>query len=368
MELVYLSGTFRLTNNMNADYPELDEQQNDDWFDQKCIIVDPGQSSVRIDKFLFEKLDKTSRNRIQNAIETGNIRVNNHEIKSNYRIKPGDNLSVVLPSNPLNLPDLTPENIPLDIVYEDEEVLVINKQPGLVVHPGVGNQSGTLVNAVLYHFKHNTLPVLKGNPADRPGLVHRIDKDTSGLMVIAKTEHAMTHLARQFFDHSIERTYTALVWGDVENDSGTIRANVGRHEKDRMLMYAFEDNSKGKEAITHYKVLERFYYVTLIECKLETGRTHQIRVHMKHIGHTLFNDARYGGNKILKGTFYHKYKVMIDNLFAILPRQALHAKSLGFIHPITGKYLYFECSLPEDICTCIQKWRLYFDAKKSLLE
>ncbi|MBK7525735.1 MAG: RluA family pseudouridine synthase [Saprospiraceae bacterium] len=353
---------------MSTEYPELDEQQNDDWFEQKNIVVDPGQSPVRIDKFLFEKLEKTSRNRIQNAIETGNILANNLVVKSNYKIKPGDQLSVVLPSNPLNLPDLTPENIPLDIVYEDEEVLVINKQPGLVVHPGVGNQSGTLVNAILYHFKHNSLPVLKGNPTDRPGLVHRIDKDTSGLMVIAKTEHAMTHLAKQFYNHSIERTYTALVWGDVENDKGTVRANVGRHEKDRMLMYAFEDGSKGKEAITHYNVLERFYYVTLIECKLETGRTHQIRVHMKHIGHTLFNDARYGGNKILKGTFYHKYKVMIDNLFSILPRQALHAKSLGFIHPISGKNMYFESSIPEDIETCIQKWRSYFEAKKSLLE
>lgn len=346
----------------------LEDSGNDEWVEQKNIIVDVGQSSVRIDKFLFEKLEKTSRNRIQNAIETGNILVNNKVVKSNYKIKPGDSLSVVLPTNPLNIPDLSPENIPLDVIFEDHDVLVINKKPGLVVHPGVGNQSGTLVNALLYHFKHNALPVMKGNPPERPGLVHRIDKDTSGLLVIAKNEHAMTHLAKQFFDHSIERTYIALVWGDVDPPQGKINVPIGRHEKDRLQMAAYPDGKKGKIAITNYRVLVNYYYVSLVECSLETGRTHQIRVHLKHIGHPLFNDARYGGDRILKGTQHQKYKLMVDNCFEILPRQALHAKSLGFIHPTTQKKMFFEIPIPEDMQSCIQKWDVFFTAKKSKLD
>jgi 23S rRNA pseudouridine1911/1915/1917 synthase len=353
---------------MESMFTENDDQTGDELIDHKMLLVDPGQSMVRIDKFLFEKLEKTSRNRIQNAIDTGNILVNGKEIKSNYKVKPGDQISVVLPANPLNIPDLNPENIPLEIVFEDEHILVINKQAGLVVHPGVGNQSGTLVNALLYHFKNNPFPVLKGNTADRPGLVHRIDKDTTGLLVIAKNEHAMTHLAKQFFDHSIERSYVALVWGDVEADQGTIRAHVGRHEKDRMQMAAYPDGSRGKEATTHFKVLEKFYYVTLVECRLETGRTHQIRVHMKHIGHTLFNDTRYGGNKILKGTYYNKYKLMVDNCFETLPRQALHAKTLGFIHPATEQKVFFESPIPEDMTLCIGKWKTFFESKKEMLD
>lgn len=353
---------------MEEEFNDIDESGNDEWVEQKNIVIDPGQAPVRIDKFLFEKLEKTSRNRIQNAIETGNILVNKKSIKSNYKIKPGDQLSVVLPTNPLNLPDLSPENIPLDIVFEDQHILVINKSPGLVVHPGVGNQSGTLINALFYHFRNHNLPVMAGNPPERPGLVHRIDKDTSGLLVIAKNEHAMTHLAKQFFDHSIERSYVALVWGDVETEKGTIQAHIGRHERERLQMAAFPDGSKGKNATTHYKVLESFYYVTLVECELETGRTHQIRVHMKHIGHTLFNDARYGGDRILKGTQHQKYKAFVDNCFSILPRQALHARSLGFIHPVTKEKLFFESPIPEDMAQCIEKWRTLFISKKSTLE
>ncbi|MFZ1703744.1 MAG: RluA family pseudouridine synthase [Saprospiraceae bacterium] len=348
--------------------PDQDNEEGtaDELYEHRTIVVDPGQTPIRIDKFLFEKLEKTSRNRLQNAIITGNVLVNKTKIKNNYKVKPGDNLSIVLPTNPLNLPDLRPENIPLDIVYEDDEVLVINKRPGLVVHPGVGNQSGTLVNAILYHFKHSDLPLLKGNSMDRPGLVHRIDKDTSGLIVIAKTDYAMTHLAKQFFDHSIQRTYNALVWGDIPNEKGTIHAHVGRHEKDRMLMFAYPDGSKGKEATTHFKVLEKFYYVTLVECTLETGRTHQIRVHMKHLGHTLFNDARYGGDRILKGTPYSKYKLMVDQCFSLLPRQALHAKTLGFIHPKTEKFIQFESDIPEDMQQCINHWSAFFKTKQKL--
>lgn len=349
-------------------YTDIEEAGGDELYEHKTIVIDPGQSLIRIDKFLQEKLERTSRNRIQNAIEAGNIRVNNEIIKSNYKIKPGDILSVVLPTNPLNIPDLRPENIPLDIVYEDEDLIVINKQPGLVVHPGVGNQSGTLINAILYHFQNHPFPVMKGNTPDRPGLVHRIDKDTSGLMVMAKNEFAMTHLAKQFYDHSLERSYVALVWGDVEHDKGTVNAHVGRHERDRMQMAAFPDGSKGKEAITHYHVLERFYYVTLVECRLETGRTHQIRVHMKHVGHTLFNDARYGGDRILKGTMHQKYQALVNNCFTLLPRQALHAKTLGFLHPRTGKPMYFEMEMPDDMKACVEKWRIFFDAKKERMQ
>lgn len=345
-----------------------DLEQSDELYEHQRIICDPKQAPVRIDKFLMDRLEKVSRNRIQNAIKASCILVNDKAIKANYKIKPGDAISLVLPSNPDDESVLLPENIPLDIFYEDEHLMVINKPSGLVVHPGVGNHSGTLVNALLYHFQNQSLPLMKGNKEDRPGLVHRIDKDTSGLILIAKNEFAMTHLAKQFFDHTIDREYIALVWGDVKEDKGTIEGNIGRHERDRMQMAVFADGSQGKHAITHYEVLERLYYVTLIKCKLETGRTHQIRVHMKHIGHTLFNDDRYDGDRILKGTLYNKYKQFVDNCFELMPRQALHAKSIGFIHPHTEQYIHFEAELPTDFSSVLHKWRSYVASRKEILE
>lgn len=341
---------------------------SDELYEHQNIVVDPGQSPVRIDKFLLEKLDKVSRNRIQNAIKVGCILVNKDIIKANYKVRPKDTISIVLPSEPNIGESVTAENIPLDIVYEDDYLMVINKKAGMVVHPGVGNHSGTLVNALMYHFNNKDLPVMSGNSMDRPGLVHRIDKDTSGLLLIAKKELAMTHLARQFFDHSIEREYMALVWGDIEDDNGTIEGHIGRHEKDRMLMTVFADSTQGKHAVTHYEVLKRLYYVTLVKCKLETGRTHQIRVHMKYMGHTLFNDSRYGGDKILKGTIYSKYKQFVDNCFQLMPRQALHARTLGFIHPMTEKKMYFEIPLPDDFRSVLDKWENYVEARKKLIE
>ena len=345
-----------------------DLEQSDELYEHQRIVCDPKQAPVRIDKFLMDRLEKVSRNRIQNAIKASCILINDQPVKSNYKIKPGDTISLVLPSNPDDESLLLPENIPLDIFYEDEHLMVINKPPGLVVHPGVGNHTGTLVNALLYHFQNQTLPLMKGNKEDRPGLVHRIDKDTSGLILIAKNEFAMTHLAKQFFDHTIDREYIALVWGDVKDDSGTIEGNIGRHERDRMQMAVYTDGSQGKRAITHYEVLERLYYVSLIKCKLETGRTHQIRVHMKHLGHTLYNDERYDGNRVLKGTLFNKYKQFVDNCFDIMPRQALHAKSIGFVHPYTNQYIYFEAELPLDFSAVLQKWRSYVASRKEILE
>jgi 23S rRNA pseudouridine1911/1915/1917 synthase len=345
-----------------------DLDTSDELYEHKRIICDPKQTPIRIDKFLLDRLEKVSRNRIQNALKSGNILVGNKPVKSNYKIKPGDDISLVLPSDPSENSALLPENIPLDIIYEDDDLMVINKSPGLVVHPGVGNTSGTLVNGLLYHFQKQQLPLLKGNKADRPGLVHRIDKDTSGLILIAKNEYAMTHLAKQFFDHTINREYVALVWGDINDDKGTIEGNIGRHERERMLMAVFPDGITGKHAVTHYEVLERLYYVTLIKCHLETGRTHQIRVHLKWIGHTLFNDERYGGNRILKGTIFQKYKQFVDNCFDVMPRQALHARSLGFIHPATEKYMYFENDLPDDFNNVLARWRSYIASRKELLE
>lgn len=344
-----------------------DLEPSDELFEHQRIICDPKQSPVRIDKFLLDRLEKVSRNRIQNAIKIGCILVNEKEIKSNYKIKPGDEISLVLPSNPDETETLVAENIPLDIMYEDDQLMVINKPPGLVVHPGTGNTSGTLVNALLYHFQKQQLPLLQGNKEDRPGLVHRIDKDTSGLILIAKTDFAMTHLAKQFYDHTIEREYVALVWGDVKEKAGTIIGNIARHERDRMLMAVYPDGSQGKHAVTHYEVMESLYYVTLIKCKLETGRTHQIRVHMKHIGHTLFNDERYDGNRILKGTVFTKYKQFVENCFQLMPRQALHARSLGFEHPESGKKMLFEVGLPEDFTNVLEKWRGYVASRKEIL-
>lgn len=332
--------------------PDLEELE-DELFEHFRFDVPKGQLLLRIDKFLMNLIPNATRNKIQNAATAGDIYVNDLPVKSNYKVKPFDVVRIML-SHPPFENRIDPEDIPLDVVYEDDALLLINKPPGLVVHPGHGNYTGTLVNALAFHFEN-----LPKNSSERPGLVHRIDKDTSGLLVIAKTEAAMTHLAKQFENKTSEREYIALVWGTVKEDQGTIEGNIARHVKDRMQMAVFADPEIGKPAVTHYKVLERFGYVTLVSCILETGRTHQIRVHMKHIGHPLFNDARYGGDLILKGTTFTKYKQFIDNCFKALPRQALHAKTLGFVHPTTGEMMRFDTELPQDMQDCIEKWRNY---------
>ncbi len=334
----------------NSDFQEV---LDDELYEHFRFDVPKGQLLLRIDKFLMNLIPNATRNKIQQAATNGDIYVNDVPVKSNYKVKPLDVVRILL-SHPPFENRVDPENIPLDIVYEDAALLLINKPPGLVVHPGHGNYTGTLVNALAYHFEN--LPM---NSSERPGLVHRIDKDTSGLLVIAKTEVAMTHLAKQFEAKTSEREYVAMVWGNVKEEEGTIEGNIARHVKDRMQMAVFADPEIGKPAITHYKVLERFGYVTLISCILETGRTHQIRVHMKHLGHPLFNDARYGGDLILKGTTFTKYKQFIDNCFKILPRQALHAKTLGFVHPTTGEMMRFDTELPDDMKELIEKWRGY---------
>ena len=336
---------------MTENTPEI--ELDDDLFEHFRFEVPKGQEFLRIDKYLMHMLPNSTRNKIQTAATNGNIYVNDVPVKSNYKVKPFDVVRILL-SHPPFENRVDPENIPLDIVYEDDTFLLVNKEPGMVVHPGHGNYTGTLVNALAYHFEN--LPM---NSSERPGLVHRIDKDTSGLLVIAKTEAAMTHLAKQFEAKTTEREYIALVWGNVKEDQGTIEGNIARHVKDRMQMAVFADPEIGKPAVTHYKVLERFGYVTLISCQLETGRTHQIRVHLKHIGHTLFNDERYGGHLILKGTTFTKYKQFIDNCFKTLPRQALHAKTLGFIHPTTGEMMRFDTELPQDMQDVIERWRNY---------
>lgn len=333
----------------------LDEEldRDDDLYEHYSFKAGKGQEPLRVDKFLMNFVENATRNKIQQAAKQGNIFVNGQVVKSNHRVKSNDIVKVMF-SYPPHEYLLTPENIPLDIVYEDEALLVVNKPAGLVVHPGHGNYSGTLINGLIYHFEN-----LPNNSSNRPGLVHRIDKDTSGLLVVAKTEQAMTHLANQFFNKTSEREYIALVWGDLSHDEGTITGHIGRHLKNRLLMDVFEDGSFGKEAITHYKVLERFSYVTLVSCRLETGRTHQIRAHFSHIGHPLFNDERYGGDKICKGTTFAKYKQFVENNFEILPRQALHAKTLGFEHPVSGVFMRFDSPIPQDIEECIQRWRNY---------
>lgn len=328
-------------------------EEEDSLFEHFRFEVPKGQELLRIDKFLMQVVANTTRNKIQKAADNGDIYVNDIPVKSNYRVKPLDVVRILLAHPPFEN-RIDPEDIPLDIVYEDDALLLINKPAGLVVHPGHGNYTGTLVNALAFHFQN--LPL---NSSERPGLVHRIDKDTSGLLVIAKTEAAMTHLAKQFEAKTSEREYIALVWGIVKEDEGTIVGNIARHPRDRMQMSVYADPEIGKPAITHYKVIERLTYVTLVSCTLETGRTHQIRVHMKHLGHTLFNDERYGGNLILKGTTFTKYKQFVDNCFKILPRQALHAKTLGFVHPTTGEMMRFNTELPEDMRLCIEKWRGY---------
>lgn len=333
---------------------EFQEHVDQDLYEHLRVVVDKGQALLRIDKFLMNRVENASRNRIQNAITAGSVLVNGKTIKASYKVKPHDLISVVLPHPPRDT-EVYPEDIPIVIEYEDDEVLLVNKEAGMVVHPGFNNYTGTLVNALAYHFTQ--LPQLPGNDG-RPGLVHRIDKDTSGLLVVAKSEWAITFLAKQFFEHTISRRYVALVWGDVEQD-GTVTGYIGRSVKDRKVMAVYDDETKGKWSVTHYRVLERLGYVTLLECELETGRTHQIRAHMQSLGHPLFNDAVYGGDRIRRGTVFSKYKQFVENCFAVLPRQALHARILGFVHPTTKKFMEFETPLPEDFRLCLEKWRAY---------
>jgi len=338
---------------MNMTWDELTDQQ--ELFEHFRFKSEPGQSLLRVDKFLFARLENTSRTRIRNAANAGNILVNNKPVKPNYRVKPGDLIQVVLPNPPREI-ELIPENIPLNIIYEDDDVIVVNKEAGMVVHPAYGNYTGTLVNALMWHFRD--IPLFQTGEL-RPGLVHRIDKNTSGLLVVAKNELSLNILSRQFYERTTDRKYIALVWGTPDPPEGSISGNVGRNIRDRKIMQVFPDGSQGKPAITHYSVIEDLGYVSLVECKLETGRTHQIRVHFSYIKHPLFNDEEYGGEKILRGTTFAKYQQFVRNCFAILPRQALHAKSLSFDHPVTGKRLSFDSELPDDMKELIEKWREY---------
>ena len=332
-----------------------EEMDDDNLHEHYHFVASSGQDPLRIDKFLMNFIENSTRNKIQGAIKDGSVRVNGDIVKSNYKVKPEDDIRVLL-NHPPHENLLVAENIPLDIVYEDDTLVVVNKPAGMVVHPGHGNYSGTLINALIYHFEN-----LPNNSSERPGLVHRIDKDTSGLLVIAKTEYAMSYLSAQFAAKTSEREYVAIAWGNFTESSGTIEGNIGRHPKNRLQNTVWEgdDADKGKPAVTHYEVMEDLGYVSMIKCKLETGRTHQIRVHLKHIGHTLFNDERYGGDRILKGTNFTKYKQFVDNCFKILPRQALHAKTLGFEHPATKEWMSFSSDIPEDMSACIEKWRNY---------
>lgn len=342
---------------------ELDEESSDEQselFEHFHFDVDKGQTLLRIDKYLVNKIQNASRNRIQNAADAGTILVNGKPVKPSYKVKPGDSISIVMAYPPRDV-EILPENIPLNIVYEDNDVVVINKEPGMVVHPGHGNFSGTLVNALMYHLKD--VPLFSSGEV-RPGLVHRIDKNTSGIMVIAKSEIAMNRLAKQFFDRTTSRKYVALVWGNMDEPSGTITGHIGRSIRDRKKMQVFPDGDQGKHAVTHWKVIEPLGYVNLVECKLETGRTHQIRAHFEYIGHPLFNDDRYGGNIIVKGTTFTKYKQFVQNCFNICPRHALHAKSLGFEHPTTGKQMFFDSEIPSDMQQIIEKWRIYVGARE----
>lgn len=356
---------------MKDEFDEIDDTLDDiepvndgspELYEHFRVVVDKGQTPVRVDKYLFERLVHSSRNRIQNAADAGFVMVNGKPVKSSYKVRPQDVITVML-DRPRYENDIIPEDIPLDVVYEDSELMVVNKPAGLVVHPGCGNYNGTLVNAIAWHLKDNP----KYDPNDpQVGLVHRIDKDTSGLLVIAKTPNAKTSLGLQFFNKTTKRRYRALVWGIVDQDGGTIVGSIARNPKDRMQMAVMSDPTLGKHAVTHYRVLERLGYVTLVECILETGRTHQIRVHMKHIGHTLFNDERYGGSDILKGTHFSKYKQFVNNCFETCPRQALHAMTLGFVHPKTGEEMYFTSELPQDMTELIDKWRNYISNRDQL--
>ena len=345
---------------MQDQIPDSFDDSDDELYEHYSFNVEKGQSPLRIDKYLMNFIENATRTKIQAAAKNGSILVNGIPVKSSYKVKGNDKIRVLF-THPPHENLLVGENIPIEIVYEDDQLLVVNKPAGMVVHPGHGNYSGTLINALIYHF--DNLPL---NSSDRPGLVHRIDKDTSGLLVVAKTEEAMNHLSLQFAEKTSEREYVALVWGNIVDDEGSIEGNIGRHPKNRLQNTVFmgDDAEKGKPAVTHYKVIERLGYVTLVSCKLETGRTHQIRVHLKHIGHTLFNDERYGGDKILKGTTFTKYKQFVDNCFKVLPRQALHAKTLGFVHPKSKKTMRFTSDLPEDMQQCIDKWRHYAKHQK----
>lgn len=341
---------------------ELEENSSgNQQFEHYRFVADKGQSPIRIDKFLSDRIEGISRNRIQQAADAECILVNRVAVKSSYKVKPSDVISIIM-DRPRRELEIIPENIPLDIVYEDDDLMVINKPPDMVVHPGHGNYTGTLVNAIAFYLQYE-----RGMDMTDPrlGLVHRIDKDTSGLLLVAKTQEAKTHLSAQFYNKTTQRRYVALVWGNVANDEGTVTGNIGRDPKDRMLMRVFEDDEQGKPAVTNYKVLERFGYVTLVQCELRTGRTHQIRVHMKHIGHTLFNDERYGGNEVLRGTHFAKYKQFVYNCFATCPRQCLHAQTLGFVHPRTGKEMFFESRLPQDMQEVIDRWRIYTAARET---
>lgn len=331
------------------------DSDHSELFEHFRFISDPGQTVLRIDKFLSNRLESTSRNRIQAAAKAGNILVNEQAVKPNYKVKPGDVISVVLPHPPRKI-ELIPEDIPLDITHEDQDIIVVNKPPGLVVHPGYGNYTGTLVNALMYHLKDNEL---FQSGEERPGLVHRIDKNTSGLLVVAKNEIALNKLALQFFNKTSARTYQALVWGDMKEDAGTIRGNLGRNPKNRKQMMVFPEGDQGKVAITHYRVLERLGYVNLVECKLETGRTHQIRAHFQYMGHPLFNDPEYGGNTVIRGTTFTKYKQFVQNCFELIPGQALHARTLGFVHPGSGEQVSFDSELHAGFAEVLRKWRTY---------
>lgn len=339
----------------------------DGLYEHHRIVVDPGQTPLRIDKFIHSKLLKVSRNRIQTAVKDGAVLVNDKIVKANYKVNPNDIITINFPEPPREPHVVIGEDIPLDIRYEDEDVMVVYKPAGMVVHPGVGNYTGTLVNALKFYFDNLELPIKEGNVANRAGLVHRIDKNTTGLLLIAKTEMAMTHLAKQFFDHTIDRKYEALVWSEPDQDEGTVTGNIGRHPTNRLKQAMFEDGMGGKHAITHFKVLERMYYVSLVECVLETGRTHQIRVHMKHLGCPVFNDDKYGGDKVVKGTVFTKYKQFVANSFKIVPHHVLHAKLIGFEHPRTGERMVFECPRPEPFEELLKKWRSYLEGRKTLM-
>jgi 23S rRNA pseudouridine1911/1915/1917 synthase len=343
---------------MAAMPPENFKDQEYELYEHYRFVADPGQGPLRIDKFLMGRILNASRNKIQQAAAAGSIIVNEKAVKQNYKVKPGDVISIVL-SEPPRDTEILPENIAVDIVYEDEHILVVNKVAGMVVHPAYANFTGTLVNALTYYLRQQS-----GNDEAIPYLVHRIDKDTSGIMLVAKDEVSQTRLAKEFFDHSIERKYNALVWGDMDGDAGTVTGNLGRSKKNRKVMTVYNDGETGKHAVTHWKLIKRYGYVSLIECRLETGRTHQIRAHMKYIGHPLFNDSAYGGDRILKGTTFTKYRQFINNCFQLLPRQALHAKSLGFKHPRSGKDLFFDSELPEDMKAVIDKWDQYVVQQK----
>ncbi|MCB0804244.1 MAG: RluA family pseudouridine synthase [Bacteroidales bacterium] len=335
----------------------IEESEEKELYEHYRFVVDKGQGLLRIDKYLMDRIENASRNKIQGAAAHGNILVNGVSVKPSYKVKPDDLITIMM-EDPVREIKLFPQDIPLDVVYEDDDLIVVNKPTGMVVHPAYGNYSGTLVNALLFHFEKNA-GKNPGKLASGPFLVHRIDKDTSGLMMVAKNEIAQVRLQSQFYHHTIDRKYVAMVWGDLKAESGTIEGHVGRHKTMRKLFTVYEDGSKGKHAVTHYKVIERFGYVSLVECELETGRTHQIRVHLKHLGHPLFNDETYGGSHILRGTTFSRYQQFVNNCFKICSRQALHAKSLGFDHPTTGEHLFFESDLAADMQELIEKWRNY---------